>query len=116
MPDEFLTVQEVAELLRVNQQTVRNWIERGQLRALRVGTRRVRVRRSDLDAFIAAGSTARRPQRAAAGQREYASAALAERRARLEPAEGEDDPSRLAELLAAIAESAQTLADRLKEN
>jgi excisionase family DNA binding protein len=56
MPDEFLTVHEVAELLKLNQQTVRNWIDRGQLPAFRVGTR-VRVRQSDIDAMIGAEST-----------------------------------------------------------
>jgi excisionase family DNA binding protein len=38
--------------LKLNQQTVRNWIDQGSLPALRVGTRRVRVRRSDLDAYL----------------------------------------------------------------
>lgn len=51
--DEFLTVSEVAEILKVNDQTVRNWIDRGELTAVRVGARRVRIRQSDLDAFIA---------------------------------------------------------------
>jgi excisionase family DNA binding protein len=40
----YLTVGEVAELLRLNQQTVRNWIDRGELPAVRVGERRVRIR------------------------------------------------------------------------
>jgi excisionase family DNA binding protein len=57
MPDEFLTVAEIAELLKVNPQTVRNWIDRGELPAVRVGSRRVRVRQTDLDAFIDAGTT-----------------------------------------------------------
>jgi excisionase family DNA binding protein len=35
--DEFLTVAEVAQLLRLNQQTVRNWIDQGSLPAIRVG-------------------------------------------------------------------------------
>jgi excisionase family DNA binding protein len=35
--DEFLTVAEVAEILKLNQQTVRNWISEGSLPALRVG-------------------------------------------------------------------------------
>jgi excisionase family DNA binding protein len=47
--DEFLTVAEIARILKLNQQTVRNWIDQGTLPALRVG-RRVRVRRSDFDA------------------------------------------------------------------
>ena len=40
--------------------TIRNWIDAGDLPAVRVGKRRVGVRQSDLDAFIAAGSTGRR--------------------------------------------------------
>lgn len=54
--DVFLTVAEVAERLRVNPQTVRNWIDRGRLPATRVG-RRVRVRQADLGRFIAQGAT-----------------------------------------------------------
>ena len=55
MSEEFLTVAEIAELLKVNQQTVRNWIDRGSLPAVRVG-RRVRVRQSALDRILGAGS------------------------------------------------------------
>ena len=49
MPDEFLTVAEVASLLKLNQQTVRNMIGRGELGHVRVGQRRVRVRQSQLE-------------------------------------------------------------------
>ena len=56
--ESFLTVAEVAELLKLNQQTVRNWIDQGSLPALRVG-RRVRIRRSDFDRLLEDGSTAR---------------------------------------------------------
>jgi excisionase family DNA binding protein len=52
--DTFLTVAEVADLLRLNQQTVRNWIDAGSLPALRVG-RRVRIKRSDLDRILESG-------------------------------------------------------------
>jgi excisionase family DNA binding protein len=52
VPDEFLTVYEVAGLLKVNQMTVRNWIDQGSLPAVRVG-RRVRIRREDFDVFTA---------------------------------------------------------------
>jgi excisionase family DNA binding protein len=51
--DEFLTVDEVATMLKLNPQTVRNMIDRAELPALRVGSRRVRDMRSDLDAFLA---------------------------------------------------------------
>ena len=47
-PEEFLTVAEVAATLKLNQQTVRNWIDQGSLPALRVG-RRVRIKRSDFE-------------------------------------------------------------------
>ena len=50
----YLTVAEVAELLRLNQQTVRNWIDQGSLPALRVG-RRVRIKQSDLDQLLSDG-------------------------------------------------------------
>ena len=51
LDDEFLTVAEIAGILKLNQQTIRNWIDQGSLPALRVG-RRVRVRRSDFEALL----------------------------------------------------------------
>jgi excisionase family DNA binding protein len=58
-PDEYyLTVAEVAEMLRLNQQTVRNWIDQGSLPAVRVG-RRVRIKRSDLDRIVSEGYSGR---------------------------------------------------------
>jgi excisionase family DNA binding protein len=57
-PEEsFLTVAEVAGMLKLNQQTVRNWIDQGSLPALRVG-RRVRIRRSDFERVLAQSYTA----------------------------------------------------------
>jgi excisionase family DNA binding protein len=53
-PDEFMTVAEVAAILKLNQQTVRNWIDAGTLPAVRIG-RRVRVKRSDFDVLVEAG-------------------------------------------------------------
>ena len=50
--DEFLTVDEIAGLLKVNPQTVRDRIDRDELPAVRVGQRRIRIRRSDLDRFL----------------------------------------------------------------
>ncbi len=52
--ESYLTVAEVAQLLKLNQQTVRNWIDQGSLPALRVG-RRVRIKRSDLERVLADG-------------------------------------------------------------
>jgi excisionase family DNA binding protein len=56
--EEFLTVAEVAEKLKLNQQTVRNWIDQGSLPALRVG-RRVRIKRSDFDRILEQGYSGR---------------------------------------------------------
>jgi excisionase family DNA binding protein len=56
--DEFLTVAEIAQILKLNQQTVRNWIDQGTLPALHVG-RRVRIRRSDFEALLERGRQAR---------------------------------------------------------
>jgi excisionase family DNA binding protein len=55
---DLLTVQQVAAALKVNQATVRTWINSGALRASRPGIankpgRIFRVSRSDLDAFVA---------------------------------------------------------------
>jgi excisionase family DNA binding protein len=59
--DEFLTVADIARILKLNQQTVRNWIEDGKLPALHVG-RRVRVRRSDFEALLERGRTVLPPE------------------------------------------------------
>ncbi len=52
MPDEFMTVAEVAELLKLNEMTIRNYVSAGKLAAVRIGDRRVRLRREDVDRFI----------------------------------------------------------------
>ena len=49
--ETLLTVADVAEMLQLNQQTVRNWINQGSLPALKVG-RRVRIKRSDFDRLL----------------------------------------------------------------
>lgn len=55
-----MTVAEVAGLLKLNQQTIRNWIDAGSLPAVRIG-RRVRVLRSDFEHLIEAASDRARP-------------------------------------------------------
>jgi excisionase family DNA binding protein len=54
LEETYLTVAEVAQMLKLNQQTVRNWIDQGSLPAVRVG-RRVRIKRSDLEKILAEG-------------------------------------------------------------
>ena len=51
--DVISNVTEIAARLKVNPQTVRNWITRDELRAVRVGARRVRILQADLDSFLA---------------------------------------------------------------
>jgi len=55
MDQEFLTIQEVAELLRISESTVRSYIRNGQLPCLKLGAGRsaaVRVRRKDIDELV----------------------------------------------------------------
>jgi excisionase family DNA binding protein len=59
MPDQQLTVEEVAEELRVHAETVRQWIRDGELDAFDTG-RGYRISRSDLDDFIQRRKTGRR--------------------------------------------------------
>ena len=59
MPDQQLTVEEVAEELRVHPETVRQWIRDGELDAFDTG-RGYRISRADLDDFVWRRKTARR--------------------------------------------------------
>ncbi len=61
-PDELLTVKQAADELQVIPATVRTWIQSGALRASRPGNgaqpgRTYRIRRTDLDAFVAASQS-----------------------------------------------------------
>ena len=49
---EYVTVAEVADELRVTQRFVRQMITTGELRAVRVGSRIVRIRRDELETLI----------------------------------------------------------------
>lgn len=57
--DPLLTPQEAAAYLGVAEQSLANWRTTGryQLTFVRVGTRMIRYRKSDLDAFIASGAS-----------------------------------------------------------
>ncbi len=58
-PEEtYLTVAEVASILKLNQQTIRNMLDRGDLPFVRLG-RRVRIKRSDFDQFVERGYVSR---------------------------------------------------------
>lgn len=55
MEDRLLTVNEVAELMRVSNMTIYRLIKAGELRAARVG-RSYRVRERDVDEYLAKGA------------------------------------------------------------
>lgn len=48
---KYLTVEEVAEILRASPQTVRNMIKRGEIPAIRIG-RPWLIKKSDLDRIL----------------------------------------------------------------
>lgn len=51
MNETYLTVKEIATKFRVSRQAVYDWIESGQLKAVRVG-KRVRIPESSVAGFI----------------------------------------------------------------
>ena len=56
---DLLTVEQVAQELQVNVKTVYQWIKSKRLKATNIGTERKanwRIRRKDLDDFLAQGS------------------------------------------------------------
>jgi excisionase family DNA binding protein len=54
LSEELFTVSEVAAILKLNEQTIRNYIDAGALPALRIG-RRVRIRRDVLQRILTDG-------------------------------------------------------------
>jgi excisionase family DNA binding protein len=57
--DQYQTVKDVADRLKVAEATVRHWIKVGQLRAIDIG-KGWRIADADLEAFPGAGETAPR--------------------------------------------------------
>jgi excisionase family DNA binding protein len=51
MSAPFMTIQEVADLLKVSNATVRSWIKNGELRAVKL-EREFRVAKVDIQNFI----------------------------------------------------------------
>jgi excisionase family DNA binding protein len=59
--EKLLTVKQVAEIMSVDEKTIRSWIQRGDLRAVNIGRLRpeYRIRPADLDEFISQRQTDR---------------------------------------------------------
>ena len=58
--EDFLTVREVAQILRVSDSTIRNYIKQGLIKAIKLGNNRratVRVPKSEVEKFYGASST-----------------------------------------------------------
>ena len=53
--DLLWTVDEAAERLRAPRHTIYHWIKTGELHAIRLGRRSLRIRQADLEAFIGRG-------------------------------------------------------------
>jgi excisionase family DNA binding protein len=48
----WVGLQEAAEIVGVDQRTMRRWIARGDVPAFRLNRRPIRIRRTDLDALL----------------------------------------------------------------
>ncbi len=59
--EKLLTVKQVADIMSVDEKTIRSWIQRGDLRAVNIGRLRpeYRIRPADLDEFISHRQTDR---------------------------------------------------------
>lgn len=68
--EHYRTVKEGADLLQVNEVTLRRWITDGELRAIDIGKRR-RIGPDDLDTFLDGHAT--RPARKSNGSADTAS-------------------------------------------
>ena len=50
---EYMTLKEVASLLKVHENTLRNWDKNGTLKAIRIGGRKIRRwKKSDIQKFL----------------------------------------------------------------
>lgn len=52
MSERLLTIEKVASFLQVSPSSVYRWIKAGKLPAIKLGHRQVRVRQTDLEAYI----------------------------------------------------------------
>lgn len=59
--DKLLTIEEVAEILRVSSRSVNRYIESGRLKASKLGV--WRIKRSDLDRFLEETSNIKRKRK-----------------------------------------------------
>ena len=51
-PQTYYTTEEVADLLKVNKESVRRWVRDDKLKAVRLSGKFIRVSQDDLDEFV----------------------------------------------------------------
>ena len=56
LPDDLLTIDEIASILKVHRETVKWYIQTNKIPAIKLGYRTVRVKSIDLQNFIEAHS------------------------------------------------------------
>ena len=49
---KFYTTEEVAEMLKVNRESVRRWVRKGKLKSIKLGGKFIRISQIQLDTFI----------------------------------------------------------------
>ena len=52
MDDELLTIEEVADILKLHPDTIRRYVRERKLKAVRLSATQLRIKRSELDRFI----------------------------------------------------------------
>lgn len=52
LDQEFYTIQETAEILKVTPQSIYNWISDGKLKATRISEKRQRISREEIERFV----------------------------------------------------------------
>ena len=107
------TVSEIAEHLKLNQQTIRNWIDQGSLPAVRIG-RRVRVRRTDIDRMLAEGATVATEPKASGVAPDNARERLEQALERARQLLGRGTAARRSELAAGLQELSDSVAAALQ--
>ena len=51
-PQTYYTTEEVADILKVNKESVRRWVRDDKLKAVRLSGKFIRVSQDDLDEFV----------------------------------------------------------------
>ena len=53
-PQTYYTTEEVADLLKVNKESVRRWVRDNKLKAVKLSGKLIRMSQEDLDGFVKA--------------------------------------------------------------